>query len=276
MSRRAHRVFGLFTALALTQACASAWLDQGSRGRPGGGGGWIQGARRLPDRGTGYRVLRDDALGGQHWGAGRLVTMVQRLGRSVGGRGSVPLIVGDISARGGGQIPHHASHRGGRDVDLLFFAIDAVTGQRVVTPEFVRYDAAGDSVLWPVPLRFDTERNWDLVEAVVRADDVAVIRIFVARWIKQLLLDHARQRHRSAWVIERAEALLWQPGDSAPHDDHFHVRVACSPQERAHGCYDGGPLWSWLEKDWEKGDSAPADDATLLDALEPLTDVGRP
>ena len=64
--------------------------------------------------------------------------------------------------------------------------------------------------------------------------------------------------------------MLAQPGDSAPHDDHFHVRVACTPAERVLGCQDGGPLWPWLDKDWEKGDATPLDDDALLALMEAI------
>ena len=260
------RTLGLLAALAL-EGCA--WLSRtpGSRGRPAGG--WISHAERLPDTGRGWRVLRDDARGGQHWGTARVVSMVRQVARSAApSREVIPLVVGDISALRGGQVPHHASHRAGRDVDLLFFARDGVTNASVLTPEFVRYDRDGNSVAWPAPLRFDTPRNWDLVESVVRAEGVGVTRIFVATWLERLLVENARARARPAWVIDRAEQLMHQPGDSAPHDDHFHVRVLCTPDERTVGCVDGGPRWPWLDKDLDKGDSLSADDATLLTALE--------
>lgn len=271
MARTAAPLLAL--ALALP-SCAYLSHAPGSRGRPSCG--WHAGGRRLPDQGRHFRVLRNDAQGGRHWGTGRLVTMVEQVAdRACPAQGGVALVVGDLSAPRGGQIPHHASHRTGRDVDLLFFARDALTGEPVLTPEFVRYDRDGNSVGSLVPLRFDTARNWDLVEAVVAARDVGVARIFVATWIERLLVDHARARGRPSAVVHRAEQLMHQPGDSAPHDDHFHVRIACAPEERAAGCVDWAPLWPWLAKDWEKGDSAPADDDAVLAALAPL-DEGRP
>lgn len=265
-----HTFFPLLLGACLTGCIAQLSRAPGSYGRPSGG--WLVGSVRLADRGRGWRVLRDDTRGGQHWGTARIVSMVEQVARAVSGTSpqAIPLTVGDLSAMHGGQIPHHASHRVGRDVDLLFFARDAATEAPLLTPEFVRYDREGNSVRWPVALRFDTARNWALVEAIVQAREVGVTRIFVASWIERLLLAHARQTGRPSWLVERAERLMHQPGDSAPHDDHFHVRIACTPDERALGCVDGGPLWHWLEKDWEKGDSAPADDDALLAAVAPL------
>ena len=56
-----------------------------------------------------------------HWGRQRLIRMVEAAAAHVARtlpRGP-PLVVGDLSARAGGKIPRHSSHRTGRDVDLL-------------------------------------------------------------------------------------------------------------------------------------------------------------
>ena len=37
-----------------------------------------------------------------------------------------------------------------------------------------------------------------------------------------------------------------QPSDGAVHDDHMHVRTACSNEEVFEGCEGGGPYWPWL------------------------------
>ena len=39
---------------------------------------------------------------------------------------------------------------------------------------------------------------------------------------------------------------MLQPQDSLPHDDHLHLRIACSPEEIQAGCSGGGPYWEWL------------------------------
>jgi penicillin-insensitive murein endopeptidase len=93
----------------------------------------------------------------------------------------------------------------------------------------------------------------------------------IAERANRTLLDHARAHGKDPWVVDRAARLLLQPGDSLPHDDHFHVRLACTLRERALGCVDGAPLWPWMIKDWEKGDALPNDDDAVLDLMEPLT-----
>lgn len=252
--------------------------EGGSRGKPSTG--WLAHGVRLPDRGPGFEALRTEAEGGLHFGTDRIVGMVRRAARAVMRDGvAVPMKVGDLSGLRGGHVTRHHSHRNGRDVDLLFFARDAATDRPVVTPGFVRYNRAGESVGVATPLRFDLARNWRLVEVLLQDQHVGVIRLFCAAWIRTLLLDHARRTGAPAWIVERAEQVLAQPGDSAPHDDHFHVRVSCTPGERQLGCSDGGPLWPWLDKDWEKSDSEPMDDDALLalmEALPPGVEHGPP
>lgn len=263
----------LLTALGgsgcATRLHDAAARDGGSRGRPGGG--WLAGGVTLPDRGYGYEAFRAAAEGGYLLGTTRLVGMVVRVARSLASRGQAPLRVGDLSAPRGGRVQRHHSHRNGRDVDLLYFVRDAATDQPVMSEGFVRFNRLGDSVSWPTPLRFDTPRNWQLIEALLHEREAAVLRVFCAAWLRRMLLDYGRAAGRPAWVLERAEQVLAQPGDSLPHDDHFHVRVACTPGERVRGCVDGAPLWPWLRHLWEKDDDVEAlDDEALLALLEPL------
>lgn len=274
---RAGLLCGLWWLLALclggvgcaTRLHDASARDGGSRGRPSGG--WLAGGQTLPERGYGYRTFRTASEGGYLLGTERLVGLVVRSARALVTRGQAPLRVGDLSAQHGGQVLRHRSHRNGRDVDLLFFVREAATDRPVMAQGFVRFNRLGNSVAWGTPLRFDTPRNWQLLEALLRDEQAAVLRVFCAGWLRRMLLEHARQAERPAWLIERAEQVLMQPGDSLPHDDHFHVRVACTPAERVRGCVDGAPLWPWLRNRWEKDDApTPLDDEALLAFLEPL------
>ncbi|MEI8257703.1 MAG: penicillin-insensitive murein endopeptidase, partial [Deltaproteobacteria bacterium] len=127
-------------ASMLPAACAHpALIDQGSGvsyGAPHAG--YISRPHRLASRGRGYEVLRTRAEGGQHYGTARLVSLIERAAFEVqraSPRGA-PLHVGDLSGPVGGQIPHHRSHRAGRDADLLFYALDE-QGRPVPAPTFV-------------------------------------------------------------------------------------------------------------------------------------------
>ncbi len=267
---RLRAVATMALGLALPSACAHLGLVEGtsdvSYGAPHAG--YIARPRRLASRGTGYEVLRTRAEGGQHYGTARLVAAIERTAADVrrsSPRGA-PLRVGDLSGPTGGQIPHHRSHRAGRDADLLFYALDE-QGRPVPAPTFVRYDAQGRSLDPEHLLRFDVHRNWLLVASLARDRDAGVVWIFCADRLRTLMLEHARALNVDDDTMARAADLLHQPGDSAPHDDHFHVRVACTPDERARGCRDGGPIAWWNEHRFGKSDAAPLDDAALLAVL---------
>jgi penicillin-insensitive murein endopeptidase len=62
---------------------------------------------------------------------------------------------------------------------------------------------------------------------------------------------------------------MLQPADSLPHDDHLHLRTACTPDEAVVGCEGGGPYWSWLPA---LPDEPPelTDDALALALLSPM------
>src|SRR4051794_13662975 len=76
--------------------------------------GMITNAVALPKKGEGYALLRDN---GRNWGNPRLVAAVQGAAKTVARArpSGARLIVGDISARWGGQASGHRSHRTGRD-----------------------------------------------------------------------------------------------------------------------------------------------------------------
>jgi penicillin-insensitive murein endopeptidase len=203
--------------------------------------GVVTGAVPLPKKGVGFVRLRDD---GVHWGSPRLVSAIQRAAAEVAGArpGGPPLVVGDLSERFGGQTERHRSHRTGRDVDLLFY-VTTPKGAPVTTPGFLKVGADGlaESEGGRL-LRFDVDRNWLLVRTLIEIEDVQWL--FVSRNVESLLVEHARALGESDQLVWRAETVLRQPGDSAPHDDHFHVRLACTVDEMVAGC-EGGPRWPW-------------------------------
>lgn len=224
--------------------------------------GALLAAVRVPERAAHMRVFRRENEGGQLYATRTLRDAVlesaQRVARVA--PGGAELVAGDFSAPFGGRIERHRSHRNGRDVDLLFFALDRETGRSVPAPGFIRYDREGNPRDREATVRMDLERNWLLVESLVHEARYGVLWIFCAEWLKQSLLAWARAHGRDPRWIERAERVLHQPGDAAPHDDHFHVRVACTTDERQRGCIDGGPHGWWLARAVPKLDAAPHDD----------------
>lgn len=248
----------------------------GSVGMPNSG---VQtGAIELPVRGAGFERYRPS--GKNHWGRPRLVQALQRIAREIdeelpGGL----LVIGDLGAKTGGQIPGHASHRSGRDVDLLFYATTPA-GAPIASPGFVRFEADGLAV---VPdsgdyVQLDVAREWLLVKKLVTAPELGVQFLFVSRPVEALISDYARARGEPLELVYHAQTVMLQPGDSLPHDDHLHLRIACSPDEAQAGCSGGGPYWEWLPP----LPPSQAESQALLDAiaadepLEPLPQLQPP
>jgi penicillin-insensitive murein endopeptidase len=164
-----------------------------------------------------------------------------------------PLVVGDLSGPNGGKIPGHASHRTGRDVDLLFF-YKTPQGARAQAPGFLHVENDGialepDSGDYYV---LDIEREWELVKALVSDEELRVQFIFVSRTVEALVIEHALSRGEPLDLVWHAQAVMLEPGDSTPHDDHAHVRLACAPEEGVLGCSGGGPVWPWLKDPFDQ------------------------
>jgi penicillin-insensitive murein endopeptidase len=138
-----------------------------------------------------------------------------------------PLVVGDFSARYGGKIPGHNSHRTGRDVDLLYF-VTTPSGTPVQSPGFVSFENDGLAKVFETGtfVRFDVARNWALVKHLLGNPEVGVQFLFVSRNVEALLIDYALSRQEPLDLVYRAQTVLLEPKDSTPHDDHFHLRIA--------------------------------------------------
>jgi penicillin-insensitive murein endopeptidase len=171
-----------------------------------------------------------------NWGTPRLVEALRRAGEAVrqASPDSPPLGVGDLSkARGGPIRPYSRSHQSGRDADLAFYQLDE-HGQPVPAEDLLSFDAQGQARNGK--RRFDKRRNWLLVRALLEDKELDVQWMFISKPLRQALLEEARRLKEPARLLERAEQVLHQPTDSRPHDDHFHLRIRCTPKERAAGC----------------------------------------
>ena len=204
-------------------------------------------AVELPARGSGFVRYRPNS---QHYfGVPRLVAGVQNAAAQVEQRlgGKVPLVIGDLSAARGGKIKGHASHRTGRDVDLLLY-VTTPAGVPVPSPGFVKLGADGLGYVESTQtyVRFDVARQWELIKALLLDDSLGSQLMLLSQELEAQLIDYALARGEPAELIFRAQSLLLEPRDSLPHDDHLHLRVACLPIERVSGCDGGGPAWSWL------------------------------
>jgi penicillin-insensitive murein endopeptidase len=172
------------------------------------------------------RVMPADQAGDVRWGLGSLVGMVHRAGQKV--RHAFPgavLNVGHLSKRDGGNLEQHASHESGRDVDLPFYVEDS-HGKQLFAEHMVSFRGDGTSAVWP-GAKFDDAKNWALVAAVLEDPAARVTHIFVSSPLRQRLLAFAAHNGVAEGLRTRAAFAMVQPHGTLPHDDHFHVRIAC-------------------------------------------------
>ena len=213
--------------------------------------GSLEGGVALPERAPGLQAGTTRPNPEAVYGT---VEMVQALVRAAGVvHAELPggaLRINDLGFREGGPIPHHGSHRAGRDVDVLFYLLDrdgapmpsvgAFLDPRGLGVDFKNLSVRADDVV----VRLDAPRTWRFVQALLegtRGDDVQ--RIFVAEHIRALLLAQAERARAPRAVRERFAQITCQPG--APHDDHLHIRFHCSLEDLAHGCADSPPVYPW-------------------------------
>lgn len=238
----------------------------------------------LPDHGPGYVRARPGE--GTRYGTAALIEVLTRAAAEVAQQfpGTLPIRLGDLSGPGGGRHPRHHSHRSGRDADLIYYALDD-DGRPTDGAGFYAYDRFGiardarpvvDDVGAPTPagrpvLRYlDAARTWAYFRVLLRDDTAPVEWIFCSAGIKAQVLAYAVAHEPDPELLVRAAYVLQQPTDGRPHDDHFHVRLACTAHDLATGCREVGPMWPWMRREHDKPETeggAPMDDAFLLDAL---------
>jgi penicillin-insensitive murein endopeptidase len=211
---------------------------------------------RLPDRGEGYTTREVWQKRGARFGTDELVDLVIGVARRMQMRvRDVRLVVADMSGAGGGpERAFHRSHQSGRDVDFVYYTRDA--DGKPIEPDTMRaFDAKGAAVDGSGVV-VDVPRTWLLVRDLIDAPEAAVQWIFIYEPIAGLLLEHAKQIGEPDDVLARARKTLRQPGDSARHDDHMHVRIYCSPTDVMFGCVDIGPMELLVERQARLGEPA--------------------
>ena len=233
--------------------------------------GYLVDGVRLPDRGEGYTSREVWLARDNRYGTDELIDLVVGVSRRM--RREVPavkLVVADLSGRGGGGgVAFHRSHQTGRDADLLYYLRDA-SGQPF-EPDAMHVFSAAGRARDASGLTVDIPRTWLLVKELLTAPEAPVQWIFIYQPLANRLIDHARQLGEPEALIARARRTLRQPGDSARHDDHMHVRVYCSAADRAYGCVDIGPMESLAEREAEPPPVAALMAALASPPASPLT-----
>jgi penicillin-insensitive murein endopeptidase len=159
------------------------------------------------------------------------------------------LTIKDLSARKGGDIPGHASHRTGRDADVSFYLLGENGMPRPghsIPLNPTGYGTDYNDLEDPAddePVILDVLRTWKFVEALVLDEEAHLQRIFIVEHIRTMLLEHARKIRAPERALELFAAVTCQPG--FPHDDHMHIRVFCTPDDVKAGCEDTHPIYPW-------------------------------
>lgn len=214
--------------------------------------GSLRGGVPLPLTTPGLRFnpIRDpDARYGTVEVVRALVEAAARVDRELGG---LPVTINDLSLPNGGPIPRHRSHQSGRDVDVLFYQLDergtpiesvgAFFDQEGLGIDFKDLSTPADDLR----LRLDVPRIWLFLQALIEGEHAELQNIYLAEHIRTLLLRHARRIGAPSGTVARFEALTCQP--SYPHDDHFHFRFFCTPDDIEAGCRDSKPIYPWHRK----------------------------
>ena len=175
------------------------------------------------------------------WALPNLLTVLNRAARAVARKfpGSV-LEIGELSRKDGGRITSHLSHQSGRDADVGFYLTD-LDGSPIRGPRFMRCEGTGDGRDDPT-IRFDDQRNWEFVRALLEDPNEDVRQIFIYAPLRARLLAYAAKVKAPRQIRAKAAAAMMQPINALPHDDHFHIRISCPLDQVERGCADL-PLW---------------------------------
>jgi murein endopeptidase len=141
------------------------------------------------------------------------------------------LAIGDISAKEGGWISEHSSHRSGRDVDLGLFFKKRPSG----------YPA---SFVSATEANLDRAATWALLANLLDTvgEDGGVQVIFLDFEVQGMLYKWAAANGVSTRRLDRI--FQYPHGRGSPagivrhepnHDNHFHVRFRCAKADT--GCY---------------------------------------
>ena len=263
-NRKSVRLAAATLCLLSAAGCAGPLaFDFGSASIGTHADGTLRHPTQLPFDGDGYTVPRPWRTRRANYGTEELVGAVVRAARAVerSDPGGVAAI-GDMSRRSGGDSAEHKSHQSGRDVDVFFYGVDRDGRPLRPGDAMLHFAPDGRATRWSPPhgvrapaaavpsVRFDAQRNWAFVRALLSDPEVEVQWIFIHRGLAAALLHEATRVGDDPALVARASFIMKQPSDAEIHDDHMHVRFYCASADRRLGCVDKGPV-RWWKKMWK-------------------------
>jgi penicillin-insensitive murein endopeptidase len=183
--------------------------------------GCVTGAIALPINGKGYQVMRLSRK--RNFGHPELINFIEQLAQISETNGLGTLLVGDLGQpRGGPTLTGHRSHQSGLDVDM-WYLLSPIAASRTLTPA-EREKWGAPSVILANTDAINhaqwTVTNERVLEEAARRPEVE--RIFVHAGVKRQL---CQSPGRHDWLHK---IRPWYG-----HDDHFHVRLKCPPNNRS-------------------------------------------
>ncbi len=178
------------------------------------------------------------------FGTAELVNAVEAAARAVAERypGSL-LVVGDLSREGGGRLSPHRSHQSGLDADIGFYLVDE-SGEAASPPRFVNIRRSGCGDVQGRTYCLDEERSLALLAELVSHPDVQVQYVLIAPYLRRRLLRAAEAVGLSQETLARIETVTSPHRGSHVHQNHFHLRIYCPPNDRP-SCLDMPPFHDW-------------------------------
>jgi penicillin-insensitive murein endopeptidase len=154
-----------------------------------------------------------------NWGTGMMISMIDKASAEFAlTHPGMLLYVGGISQEHGGFFLPHKSHQNGLDADITYLGTKNFDSQ-----------IGKDGKVLPT---FETEKNWDFFRLLMSQ------RVFDKKEfpvVSMILVDPRIKAHYCEWA--KAQQLS-SPADmeilkrmrpTEGHDDHFHLRLRCSP-----------------------------------------------
>ena len=180
--------------------------------------GSLLGASLLAKEGEGYVRSSSDATS---WGAGSMISLLENSSALYMQtyNPSVKIYIGDISLQTGGKYSPHSSHQNGLDVDVLYM------GNK-------RYDSVFDKD-GNLTDRYNYQANWDYWRIVVSQQilkndkPVSIVSMILVDPKLKELIDIWAQAQNFTDPLDAEILKLLRP--TVAHDDHFHLRLRCSP-----------------------------------------------
>lgn len=181
--------------------------------------GRLQNGTLLPEKGQGFIRINSPTTS---WGTGMMVSLLTRASLEMNQRlyPGITILIASIAQEHGGPYRPHKSHQNGLDADVVF------AGQ-------TKYETVLDKD-GRVTEKFHPEKNWNFWKLFVQQQilqkgqpTTVVSMIFVSPEIKQYMCAWAKQRGLLSNPLDAEVMRRLRP--TAGHDDHFHIRLKCSP-----------------------------------------------